>query len=207
MEIRKFFLIGHTSKDEKQNSTDSIGIRLTGKALETENRKYAEVADTTITEANESGFFKDEFLPILSEKIKSISKLGYGYSDPFDKTDYLSLEEKKFLNLNTRAKYSRELINGLTEKGILEAGKNKDFVKVMFLRNFHKISRKYELLRLKELGLNKVAISNCDDERDCKAIKRLKKHWNIDEVPELPLPQCTADYCRCMYIADESELF
>ena len=204
MKIRQFFLIGHNS-EKTNDSTNSLGIKLSGKALEEENKKFAEIAEKTITDAKESGFFKEEFIQFLSEKIKSICKIGYGYSDPFDKKDCLTLEEKKSLNLNTRAKYSRELINGLTEKGILEAGKNKDFVKNMFLRNFHKVSRKHELLRLKDLGIKKVTIEDCCDERDCKAIKRLKKHWNIDEVPELPLPQCTAEYCRCMYIAEDSE--
>jgi hypothetical protein len=49
---------------------------------------------------------------------------------------------------------------------------------------------------MKEMGLKKVK-----DERDCKAIKRFRKVWPIDEVPELPLPNCKADYCRCTYVA------
>lgn len=206
MNVLTFFTKNNVFSKTK-NAEESIGIKLSGKALDEENKKYAEIADRTVIEAKESGFFKEEFIPILSEKIKNISKVGYGYLDPFDKTVCLTLEEKKSLNLNTRAKYSKELINGLTEKGILEVGNNRDFVKNMFLRNSHKVSRKYELKRLKEMGIKKVVLLDCNDERDCKAIKRLKKRWNIDEVPELPLPQCTAEYCRCMYIADDSEFF
>ena len=206
MNILKFFSLDGVSNKE-DNKTESLGLKLSGKALEKEIKKYKEIADKTIIEAKESGFFKDEFLPILSERIESVSQLGYAYTDPFNKTDCLSLEEKKSLNLNTRAKYSRELINGLTEKGISEAGSNKDFMKNMFLRNFHKVSRKYDLEHLKELGIKFVIISDCDDERDCKAIKKLKKKWPIDEVPELPLPQCDAAYCRCTYLGDYSEDF
>lgn len=206
MNVLTFFTKNNVFSKTK-NAEESIGIKLSGKALDEENKKYAEIAARTVIEAKESGFFKEEFIPILSEKIKNISKVGCSYLDPFDKTVCLTLEEKKSLNLNIRAKYSKELINGLTEKGILEVGNNRDFVKNMFLRNFHKVSRKYELKRLKEMGIKKVVLLDCNDERDFKAIKQLKKHWNIDEIPELPLPQCTAEYCRCMYIADDSELF
>ena len=189
-----------------QHNTDSVLLELSGENLKREQQKCNEISEQTIMEATKSGFFLNEFLPCFSEKIRSISKVGVSYKDPFDKTDCLTLEEKKGLNLNTRAKYSRELINGLTEKG-LEAAKNQYFIENMFYRNFHKVSRKYELEHLKELGLKYVLISDSNDDRDCNAIKALKKRWLIEEVPELPLPQCNSEYCRCMYLPDEDELF
>lgn len=192
-------LFGNLTADIKK---DSIGIHLTGKAIDFEEQKCKEIAERTIKMAQESGLFKDGFIPVLAEKIRTISRVGYGYSEPFDKTDCLSLKEKKDLKLNTRRKYSRELINGLTEKGI-EAVAEKEIVKTMFLQNFHKVSREYDLKRMEADGIKYVEILDCGDERDCKAIKRLKKHYQIDEVPELPLPQCKADYCRCSYIADK----
>lgn len=204
MEIRDF-IFPFTKKGASGLKSDGIAIQFSEEQLKQEKQKCEEIAENTISEAKESGYFKDDFLSIFAEKIYSISKVGYGYTDPFDKNDFLTLEEKKSLNLNARAKYPRELINGLTEKG-LGAAKNRDFIKNMFLRNFHKVSRKYELSHLKESGCKYVTISNSGDERDCKAIKRLKKHWPIDEVPELPLSNCNSEYCRCCYIADEKEL-
>lgn len=188
------------------NSENSIDIKLTGERLETEKRKFKEIAENTISAVENSGFFKPEFLPVLSEKIRENTQIGYGYIDPFDKTDYLTLEEKKALCLNTRRKYSRELINALTEKGLSSENPN-ELLKNIFQQNYHKVFRKYELDNLKAMGIQYVEILDCNDERDCKAIKRLKKRWAIDEVPELPLPQCNAKYCRCSYIADEKELF
>ncbi len=188
------------------SKTDGIGIQLSGEQLKQEKQKCEEIAESTISEAKESGYFKDDFLSVFAEKIYSISKVGYGYTEPFDKNDFLTLEEKKSLNLNTRAKYSRELINGLTEKGLI-AAQNKDFVKNMFLRNSYIVSRKYELAYLRELGCQYVQILDCNDERDCKGIKKLKKLWSIDEVPKLPLPDCNSEYCRCMYVASDKDSF
>jgi hypothetical protein len=92
------------------------------------------------------------------------------------------------------------MIETFTEKGIKEPYP-KEIFKNIFYKNFHKIHRKYDLKDMKNCGITKVKIEDCGDDRDCNAVKRLKKIWAINEVPELPLPQCKADYCRCCYIA------
>ena len=183
----------------------STGMRINKERQNQEIAKLKEIAETTIAAAKESGYFKNEFLPVLSEKIQSITKIGYAYSDPFNKNDCLTLEEKKALGLNTRRKYSRELINVLTPKGLSSENPNK-LLENIWYANYNKVSRKYELNRLKALGLKYVEILDCCDEKDCKAIRRCRKIWLIDEVPELPLPGCDADYCRCSYIAYDKEL-
>ena len=182
-----------------------IGIKLDDEHQAQENAKCKEIAEMTIAAAETSGYFKPDILPVIAEKIRALSVPGYAYSGPFDKEDVLSLEEKKALGLNTRRKYSRELINGLTEKGIAAENPN-DLLKNLFMQSCGKVSRKYELARLKELGLKYVQIIDCEDARDCKAVKRCKKRWLIDEVPELPLSGCDAEYCRCQYVADEKEM-
>jgi hypothetical protein len=183
--------------------SENVGIRLEGRALQDENSKFREIAEAIIQDIAGSGCFKEEKLSIVNARIKKMVRPGYGYSDPFSLDDCLSLEEKKALGLNTRQKYSREFIEALSEKGLSHPDL-KDILKVVYLKHFHSIHRKYELLRMKRLGIKTVKIEDCGDERDCKAIKRLKKRWPIDEVPELPLPSCTAEYCRCTYISDQS---
>ena len=186
---------------------DEIGIELSPEQEKREEEKYHEIAEQTISALEASGYFKADYLPVLAAKIRERTVPGYRYSDPFDKKDCLTLEEKKQLSLNTRAKYSRELINGLTEKGLATEDPN-ELVKNTWLANFHKISRKYKLQELKKLGIQYVKIRTCEDERDCKAVKLCKKRWPIDEVPELPLPKCNAPYCRCDYaMADTIEDF
>lgn len=186
-----------TEKAIGENETEFSNER-----LEREKQKSKEIADSFMAEAEKSGWFKQAFLPILSERMQIVSQVGISHL--FNTEDSLTLEEKKGLHLNTRAKYSRELIDGLTAKGLV-AAQNNDFIKNMYLRNMHKVARKYQLIELKEAGLQYAKIESCGDERDCKTVKYIKKRWLIDEVPELPLPQCKAEYCRCMYIADESE--
>lgn len=193
------------------------GIRLSDESQQEEDDKYKykykykEIAEKTIEQIKDSGYFKDEFIPVLSEKIRASTQDG-GYPNVFNKEDCLTLEEKRALGLNTRRKYPRELINNLTPKGLESENPNALIENIwqsnfnIWQSNFNKVSRKYELNRLKALGLKYVVIDDCGDERDCKAVKHCKKRWPIDEVPELPLPGCDAEYCRCMYVADESDL-
>lgn len=184
---------------------DEIGVELSPEQEKREEEKYHEIAEQTISALEASGYFKADYLPVLADKIRERTVPGYRYSDPFDKKDCLTLEEKKKYGLNTKRKYSRELINGLTEKGLATEDPN-ELVKNTWLANFHKVSRKYELEKLREMGVKYVKILHCNDERDCKAIKLCKKRWPIDEVPELPLPNCNSPYCRCMYLSDIKDI-
>ena len=39
-----------------------------------------------------------------------------------------------------------------------------------------------------------------DDERTCQAVRAYDgKAFEPDEVPDLPVPGCDADTCRCIY--------
>ena len=71
----------------------------------------------------------------------------------------------------------------------------------MHLDAFHRTSRREgRLRRFKELGfVKKIKIVPMGDSRDCAAIQRFRKIHNLDEAPELPLPECDAAYCRCDY--------
>jgi hypothetical protein len=163
-----------------------------------------ETLENTIKDIEASGFFKKEKIPALSEKLRASERVGYPYKDPFDYNDCLSLDEKKSLGLNTRQKYSREMVEMLTDKGIKQ-NDPKVLARNIYLHNMFKVIRKYKLIELKNLGLKMVEILDCDDGRDCSKIKRLKKVWPIDQVPELPLLGCAAEYCRCEYISNEKE--
>ena len=61
----------------------------------------------------------------------------------------------------------------------------KSTLECMHFDAFHQVSRKNELLKLKKLGFVKKVKIVPDDE--CRRIKRFKKIYNIEEVPELPL--------------------
>ena len=90
MEIRDF-IFPFTKKGASGLKSDGIAIQFSEEQLKQEKQKCEEIAENTISEAKESGYFKDDFLSIFAEKIYSISKVGYGYTDPFDKNDFLTL--------------------------------------------------------------------------------------------------------------------
>jgi len=180
---------------------DDIGVTLSDERQNEEDQKYYEISEKTIADIEASGYFKPDYLPIIAEKIRENTKAGSRYSDPFGKSDWLKVKEKRELGLDPKKRYTWELIKALSEKG-LATEEPTELVKDIWQVNFHKISREYKLRELKKLGIKHVKICTCEDERDCKAIKLCKKHWLIDEVPDLPLPKCDAKYCRCSYVMD-----
>jgi hypothetical protein len=190
----------------KENANDDIYSH-----TESGNRKRAivehqETLENTIKDIEASGFFMREKIPSLFEKLRATEHIGYPYKDPFDYNDCLSPDEKKSMGLNTRQKYSREMAEMLTDKGIKQ-NDPKALVHNIYMQNIFKVSRKYELIELKKMGLKTVKILDCGDERDCPMVKKIaEKAWPIDEVPDLPLPGCTAKYCRCEYIMDEESM-
>lgn len=113
----------------------------------------------------------------------------------------LSLDEKKLYGINTRQKINKTYFNLLSEQG-----KHQEYILIdlenIILSSEQKIHNKYQLLEYKSLRINKVQISCCNDDRDCPAVKKYcNKVYSINNVPELPLPECNADVCRCLYLS------
>ena len=111
----------------------------------------------------------------------------------------IGLEEKKQYKINTRQKVNKDFFYLLTDKG-----KHQEYILLelenIILSSTHKINNEYELRDLKKLGVKYVTIECCNDDRDCPAVKKYcNKEFKINQVPELPLPECTADLCRCIY--------
>jgi hypothetical protein len=183
-------------------SDNGSGIRLDPESQRIEEEKYIEITNKVIEELGKSGFFKPEKISFIADKIRNTAAPGRGFSVTFSGDDLLSVDEKKSLGLNARQKYSREFIDCLTPSG-LKHEEPKSIIEDTWYKHFHSVCRKYDILRFKNTGIKKVEIIDCGDERDCSKIKKLKKVWSIDEVPELPLPGCTAKYCRCSYAAKD----
>jgi len=150
----------------------------------------------------QSGYFRSEKIPELMAKIRATT-VPFGRNDTraaFGREPFLTAQEKKALGLNPRMKYSKEFI-GYLEPSFLRSIEPKSALENMHLDAFHRVSREKELRQIREVGFRKIEILTCCDARDCESIKRLKKIYAIDDVPELPLPDCDAPYCRCMYIS------
>jgi hypothetical protein len=141
-----------------------------------------------------SGYFKQEKLPYVE---KVIPKIGGYLSDPFSYNDCLSDEEKAAFHINPEFKISREMAECMTEKGLSEADP-RQIIPIIYYLNFFTIKRKYKLMELRARGVTKVKIVSMGGELDCGEIKdSAGKVFSIGDVPALPLPGCSAPYCRC----------
>ncbi len=113
----------------------------------------------------------------------------------------LSLDQKKELKINSRKKYGDRYIKTLTVIG-LNNDASVDFFKNSYHQAFGIASRKFEINQIRKSSITKCRIAFCNDERDCEAIKKYgNKIFDINNVPDLPLKECTAAYCRCMIVA------
>jgi hypothetical protein len=177
-------------------------IPVTAKMLEEERQDNDEVMRLLEAAISASGLFRTDKIPDLVSKLR-------GGSGPFTRVNtqiafegdqVLSVEEKRALGLNTRMKYSKVFIEYFDPK-CLNTIEPKSVLENLHLSAFHRVARKRDLLKFRDLGFVKqVKIIPVGDARDCAKIKRFKKIHNLNEVPELPLPGCTAPYCRCMYL-------
>jgi hypothetical protein len=144
-----------------------------------------------------SGYFKPEKLSHL-ERI--IPKVGGYNNDPFSYSDCLSTEEKEAFHFNPEHKISREMVECMTEKGLSEK-EPQSIIPIIYYMNYFTCSRKYKLIELRARGITKVKVTNMGGELDCEQIKDYLRVFPINQAPTLPLPGCTAPYCRCDYEA------
>jgi hypothetical protein len=146
-----------------------------------------------------SGYFKQEKVSYIE---KVIPKIGGYLTDPFSYNDCLSDEEKASLHLNPEFKISREMADCMTEKGLSEADP-RQIIPIIYYLNFFTIKRKYKLMELRARGVTQVKLVSMGGDLDCKEIEDHNgKIFPISEAPTLPLPGCSAPYCRCDFEAE-----
>ena len=176
-------------------------IPATEKQIESERQSQEEIIKLLEINIVSSGYFRKEKIPELISLIRS-GAVPFGRMNTkiaFDGDSILTVDEKKKLGLNTRMKYSKKFIEYFNQESF-KAIEPKHTLECMHLDAFHRVSRKNELIRYKELGFVKqVKIVPAGDCRDCDKIKMIKKIYNINEVPKLPIQGCDSPYCRCMY--------
>jgi len=160
----------------------------------------------------QSGLFKTDSFDWILEIILNNMDASSSAIDLMIRTtgELISSEEKKKLGLRANAKISNKYLNSLTDKG------REDILGSAFLV-IHRILHAYNILREHEQILKLVpdakdtyeaevmVINNEGDEDEdggtCKAAMALQgKRFKFDEAPDLPLPTCDADSCRCMFL-------
>lgn len=179
----------------------SCAIPVTAEMLEKEKRDNDEVMRLLEANIRTSGLFRGDKIPELVSKLRGGSSLFARVNTKivFEGDTYLSVEEKRALGLNTRMKYSKAFIEYFDPTTLI-ATEPKSVIEDMHLNAFHRVARKRDLVNFRELGfVTHVKIVPVGDARDCNEIKRFKKIHDLSRVPDLPLPECTSPYCRCLY--------
>ena len=183
-------------------------IPVTDSMMEAERQDNEEVMKLLEASIISSRLCRTEKIPELVVRLRKGSSpfARVNTKVEFEGDEVLTIEEKRALGLNTRMKYSKTFIEYF-DPTTLRNIEPKALLEDMHLDAFHRVARKRDLRRFRDLGFVKqVKIVPVGDERDCGKIKRFKKIYNIGDVPELPLAGCTAPYCRCIYEAVISEL-
>lgn len=157
----------------------------------------------------ESDLFKQDSFDWILNIILSNKEASYGSIDRKIRTtgELLSVEGLEKLGLRANAKVSRRYYDALSDKG------KGDIVGSAFLvtqRILHaeSIFSQHEQIRTsvphaEALYEAEVMIPNDGDDEGghaCNAARALQgKRFSFSEVPDLPLPQCDSDQCRCMF--------
>ncbi|MGD1081975.1 MAG: hypothetical protein ABR881_26960 [Candidatus Sulfotelmatobacter sp.] len=132
------------------------GIPVTEEQVELERQSNEEVIKLLEAKIAASGFFRAEKIPELIAILKEAS-IPFGRVNTrvaFEGDVVLTVKEKKALGLNSRMKYSKKFIEYF-EPSVLKSIEPKATLECMHLDAFHRVSRKKELLRFKELGFVK----------------------------------------------------
>jgi hypothetical protein len=180
-----------------------FGIPMTKGETQEAQQNNDEVMVLLEEKIRKSGFFKTDKIPeVLADLKRDLVPFGRISTRTLTDGDvYLSAKEKRALGLNTRMKYAKKFIDYFGPESFKKI-EPKSEIESMYFDAFHRVSRRNELHKLKALGfVRRVKIVPVGDMFDCAKIKRLKKVYEIETVPELPLPDCDSSYCRCFYEA------
>lgn len=187
--------------NSKGDTVVRVGIPMTEEEVDLERQSNEEVLKKLEASIVKSGLFRAKAIPDLLGKLRG-SSVPFGRINTkvaFDGETLLTVEEKRALGLNTRMKYSKQFIEYF-DPSALKTIEPKATLECLHLDAFHRVSRAKQLLSFKKLGFVKqVRVVPTGDGDDCGRIKRLKKTYSIEEVPDLPLPGCDAPLCRCRY--------
>ncbi len=175
-----------------------------------EKQKNKDIFNLIKTKIQNNELYTEECVKYI---LKILSKSNFVTSSnqvilkKFREEPCLTLEEKKEYKINTRQKVNKEFFNLLSDKG-----KHQEYIlndlEIIIISSCHKINNTYSLQDFKKSGIKYVTIECCNDDRDCPAVKKYcNREFKINQVPDLPLPECTAEYCRCMYSPILSNIF
>jgi hypothetical protein len=187
------------SRSSDSAASAGFGIQMTEVEIDLERQSIDDIMRLLEGTISASGYFRRETIPMLMATLKSGTApyARFNMDAIFKGDSFLSVEEKRSLGLNTRMKYSRRFLEYWNPASFQKI-EPKSTLSCMYYGAFHRVSRKNAIESYKKLGFVKTIRIHPDD---CAQIKQAKKRHPIDRVPDLPLPECNAEFCRCSFEA------
>lgn len=183
----------------RTDQRNSVAIQLSEKQVASIQGELSATKDIFKRKLTEHGLVKTEFIDYITKEFVTQSvgcrpvyskKLT---SDP----PILSLNEKKSLGLNPRAKYTASLIDCFFVdriRGICP----KDYLDSLYVKCRAESHNAHEIERFKEIGVESVRIELIK-ETCCKHAKKLVGKYKIEAAPKIPCEECDSRRCHCTY--------
>jgi hypothetical protein len=112
--------------------------------------------------------------------------------------EQLSADEKRALGMRANTKATQKYIGALTPRG-REKQYDSAFLVVQRAVHQHALGNPDDLFN--DEWIIGVEICAVEDSRTCAAAAKLDgRKFPKGHVPPLPLPECDAEYCRCLYL-------
>lgn len=172
------------------------------------NEKLYTYEDIVRREVMASDLFEDMYKEKIIEyqlQFESLHMKSPEFIPIGDDSDILSLDEKKELGLNTRAKYQKYLVFLLTDKGLHYQNNNpKEILMFAVNKASNIISLQKEIARSQKLGITKMKVSPIGDQRDCEWCLSMKNKvvpLNLEFIDEV-LDNCACEYPRIVIMPE-----
>jgi hypothetical protein len=163
-------------------------VKPTDTRTESEHWAQQRAFEQIESELGASGLFKPESVPLMMAAIKANSPL------------FCPVNANLILGKKARLEAAAARIS-LADCLTLEPSKKDDpatFIQALCTRCWDVARNEGNLRRMRAAGIKSVEI-NFIKETACSRVKRMAKIHAIDDVPQIPLPDCSKKQCHCFY--------
>ncbi|OCG10785.1 hypothetical protein A9G09_11775 [Gilliamella sp. wkB292] len=176
--------------NKEKSTADNTKLRVPT----TQSTNLEEMLTLEISRCN---LIKEDCKPNLIKEFNLLSSPDFG-------DEFLTTEEKKSLNLNSRMKIHKKIISVLTDDALDNESNPKNIILNLVYSARNKVSLNEELKKIKELKIKNLKVLNVGDARDCDwCISMDKKIIPADtDYVALINQNCTCDYYRGRILAD-----
>lgn len=176
--------------NKEKSTADNTKLRVPT----TQSTNLEEMLTLEISRCN---LIKEDCKPNLIKEFNLLSSPDFG-------DEFLTLEEKKSLNLNARMKIHKKIIAFLDETALDNESNPKDVILNLVYSANNKIRLNKELEKIRKLKINNVKILNTGDGRDCDWCISMDKEIIPADTDYVALinQNCTCDYYRGRLLAD-----